>query len=216
VALLASGCAEKMQVPSWLPWGHHSQDLSGIPSPTERVENLRKLAKDAAKTPPAQKLQVSQELSQEIQRQDDPLIRAEIVRTLAEYPGPATDQVLRAAVKDPDADVRLAACDTWAKRGDSEAAKQMAGLLAGDIDRDVRFAAARALAHTHDQAAITALAAVLEDGDPAMQYQAVLSLREITHLDLGNDVNRWREYNKSGKLQPGDPPSLAERMRRTF
>ena len=50
-----------------------------------------------------------------------------------------------------------------------------------------------------------------------MQYIAVLSLREITGQDLGNNVDTWRESIASGKLQPVQPnTSVAERLRQTF
>ena len=89
----------------------------------------------------------------------------------------------------------------------------MAGVLNGDVDQDVRLAAARALGQTHEQVAITALASALEDKSVAMQRRAVLSLQQITAQDLGNDVNKWREYAKLNKLTPYRPPtSLAERF----
>jgi HEAT repeat protein len=119
-------------------------------------------------------------------------------------------------VNDPDADVRVAVCEIWGRRGDAEAAKILAGVLSGDIDRDVRLAAARALGTSRDQIAVTALGTALDDNDPAMQYRAVASLRESTGQDLGNDVNRWREYAKNGTLKPGQPTSLADRVRRVF
>jgi len=78
----------------------------------------------------------------------------------------------------------------------------LVGVLNGDIEHDVRMAAARALGQSHEQVAVMALGNALDDKDPAMQYRAVISLRQITGQDLGNDVNKWREYVKSGKLAP--------------
>ena len=70
-----------------------------------------------------------------------------------------------------------------------------------------------ALGQSHDQIAVIALGGALEDKDPAMQYRAVMSLRQVTGQGLGNDVNKWREYAKTSKLHPAKPePSLAERI----
>ena len=50
-----------------------------------------------------------------------------------------------------------------------------------------------------------------------MQYRAVTSLRQVTGQDLGNDVNKWREYAKANNLHPAKPePSLAERIWHPF
>ena len=89
---------------------------------------------------------ISQQLAADIKHETDPLIRAQIVRTLGEYPGPVSDTVLGKAVSDPDNDVRTAACESWGKRGTAAAATALAGVLNGDVDHDVRLAAARSLA----------------------------------------------------------------------
>jgi HEAT repeat protein len=160
---------------------------------------------------------ISQQLAADFKHESDPLIRAQIVRTLGEYPGPVSDTVLQAAVSDSDNDVRVAACESWGKRDTTTAATVLAGILNGDVDHDVRLAAARCLAGSHQQVAITALAGALEDKDPAMQYRAVLSLHQVTGQDLGNDVNKWREYAKNNKLHPAQPEtSLAERIWHPF
>jgi HEAT repeat protein len=208
----AAGCA---------PWGSKVKKddpngVSGVISPTQQICDLRDLAKTAPAKNAYEKQLIEQQLAGQIKHEQDPLIRAQIVRTLGEYPSATSDVVLRAAVKDADNDVRLAACDAWAKRDTVEAATILAGVLNSDVDHDVRLAAARAMAQSHQQVAINALGDALEDKDPAMQYQAVLSLRQITGQDLGNDVNRWRQYAKSNQLHPAKPVSLAERIWHPF
>ncbi len=191
--------------------------LSGVISPTERIKDLRDLAQNAATKNPTEKQMIAQQLAGDFQHEHDPLIRAQIVRTLAVYPGPLSDAVLHQAVKDPDNDVRTADCESWGQRGNADAAGTLAGILNSDTDHDVRIAAVRALAHAHQQVAIVALAGALEDKDPAMQYCAVVSLREITGQDMGNDVNKWRDYCKTNRLKPQQPsPSLAERIWHPF
>jgi HEAT repeat protein len=212
LAVTVAGCANR----SWMPFHTEPDRLDGVPSPSERVAKLQKLAENAKTTEPAQKQKIAEELAQEIKKEDDALIRAEIVRTLATYPSPAADAILRAAVNDPDVDVRVMACGVWGKRGDAEAAKLLGGVLTSDIDREVRLAAARALGQTHDPAAIASLGTALEDSDPAMQYRAVISLRSVSGRDFGNDVNLWREYVKNGSVKPAESGTLAERLRHLF
>jgi len=123
---------------------------------------------------------------------------------------------LQAALGDPDPDVRLAACQAWVKRESAEATPGLIGLLNGDLNPEVRLAAAKALGQRKDPAAVPALGNALEDSDPAMQYQAVMSLRQITGKDFGSDVNQWRQYVKGETPKPANSISITERLRHMF
>jgi HEAT repeat protein len=211
LVLGGSGCAGRY--PSWMPFGHKPERMAGVPSPFERIEHFKQLREKAPTTGADMKAQVVQDLVKELQKEEDPILRAEILRTVAVYGGPVADSVLRAALNDPETDVRTIVCDLLGKRGDAESTKLLCGVLSGDIDKDVRMAAARALSTSRDPEAIAALGRALEDTDPAMQHRAMASLREVTGKDLGNDVDRWRTYVKNGSPTPGSP-SVAERIRR--
>jgi HEAT repeat protein len=123
---------------------------------------------------------------------------------------------VRLAVNDPDADIRVLVCRIWGKRGDAEAAKLLAGMLTSDTDKDVRKAAARELGHTHDPAATAALGGALDDPDPAMQHVAMVSLKETTGQDFGQDADRWRQFVKNGSVDPSSSPSFAQRLLHWF
>ncbi len=217
LVLGTAGCAELGGVPSWMPFQEEqSAELPGITSPVERIEELQELAERGPSSKPDEKQQVAAKLAQGIRTEADPLIRAEIVRTLGAYPSAAADAVLHAALGDPDVDVRMAAVEAWGSRGDAAAVAVLGGVLGGDVDIDVRLAAALALGNSKDPAAVAALAPALEDKDPAMQYRAVLSLRKITGENFGNDVNRWRQYVAGNPPPPRRPVSVAERLRGLF
>jgi len=204
-------------MPTWVPFqGPRSDTVPGVVTPAEKITQLKKLSSEAAKSDPQTKHQVVGQLVTGIRSETDALIRAETIRTLGDYPDPSADAVLKAALNDPDADVRIAACEAWGKRGDAQAAGLLAPILSSDVNQDVRLSAARALGKIKDQQAIAALGEVLTDSNPAMQYQAVLSLKEITGADLGNNVDRWRQYVQEQHPQPPQPASMADRMKKIF
>ena len=207
------GCASS---PAWhWPWDKPKpvEQASDIPSPAETTAAIQKMGEEAAKATPEEQQRLSQQLSEMIRKEKDPLIRAEIVRVVAKCSTATATQVALAAIKDPDSDVRLAACDALGKRGGAAAVAALSDALKLDLESEVRLAAAKALGETHDPAAVPALGVALEDQDPAMQYRAVNSLRAISGKDLGNDVQRWRQYVK-GELPP--EPTFAERLRNLF
>ena len=214
-AMTAAGCAEMNILPSWMPFQEPASDqMAGVVSPAKRIAELRELSAKAAKYSPDERLEVSERLGRSIRNEQDSLVRMEIIRALGSYPGPTADAILQAALSDVDVQVRIAACESWGKRGDDGAVKLLVESLRSDVDIDVRLAAAKALGETRNQAAVEALGEALEDSDPAMQYRAVLSLQQATGKDLGNDVYRWQEYVK-GEI-PEPTPTLAERLRRMF
>jgi HEAT repeat protein len=173
----------------------------GVVSPSEQIANLKQLAEEAPKMDAGQRNRITAELIRRIQREEDAVLRSEMLRTLAACGGPAADAVLRSALRDPDADIRVLACGFCGKSGDAQAVQCLAAVLSADIDKDVRMAAARALGSAHDPKAIAVLGTALDDKDPAMQYCAVVALRKLTGRDLGNDVDRWRVALKSGALR---------------
>ena len=214
VMATTAGCAD-LDLPSWVPFqGPASDTLPGVKTPAERKAELRALADSAISATPEEKQRVSQQLVAAIRMEKDPLLRLEIIRALGRYPGPEADAVLKAALGDADTHVRIATCEAWAKRGDSQAVQLLSETLRSDVEADVRLTAAVALGETKNRDAVAALGEALNDADPAMQYRAMLSLQQVTGKDLGNDVTRWQRYIR-GEL-PEAAPSLTERMRSIF
>jgi HEAT repeat protein len=150
-------------------------------------------------------------LVEAIKPEKDPSIRLEIIRTLGKYPSSAADGILKLALADSDAHVRMVACEAWGKRNnDPQAVQLLAEAMRSDVDADVRLAAARGLGETKNKESVNALGEALSDSDPAMQNRAMASLKAVTGKDLGNDVNRWQAYVKGDK--PAPEPSWAERL----
>ena len=153
-------------------------------------------------------------MARSIRKEQDPLIRLEIIRALGNYPGPTADAVLKAALRDTDVQVRIASCESWGRRRDDQAVKLLSEALHGDVDTDVRIAAVKALGETRNAKAVEPLGEALNDSDPAMQYRAVLSLQQATGKNLGDDVYRWQQYVKGETSQP--QPSMADHSRPMF
>ncbi len=201
------------------PWplgGKVSDTVPGITPPRERIAELRKLSKQAASATPEQREQIAAQVAAAYPHESDPLVRLEMVRTLGNCPGPTAEHALRGAAKDKDADVRAEVCRALGKQPGATASEVLRERLASDSDIDVRLAAAEALGSIRDPSSVAALAVALEDRDPAMQYRAVRSLRRVAPVDLGNDVDRWRQYVKDGSIAPPKPFSLAETIRNLF
>lgn len=215
----AAGCARQGVAKSWSIWpfgGKTSDVVPGIPSPAERVARLREVAKKASSYSPDEQERIARELAAVYRQEDDPQIRAELVRTLSAYHAEAATSVLRTALNDSVADVRIAACKAWGTRRDEEAVALLSRTLGSDGDIDVRLAAAEALGETGQREATAALGQALEDRDPAMQFRVVSSLRKVSDQDFGNDVTQWRQYVRGEMPASEKPVSVGQRFRRMF
>jgi HEAT repeat protein len=220
-----SGCTwgSKNGVPWWGSKEEKSAAAENLkrygPFAFERIEIVKQLGEYAAKGGPEEKEKVAQRLASDIQREQDPLVRMQMVRTLAGIPNETASAVLVAGAKDPDPEVRVAVCQSWGKRltasgkaaapaGDIATASKILGdSLSGDTNIDVRLAAATALGKVKDPRTVGTLAIALKDPDPALQFEAVASLKQVSGKDFGNDVSKWQQYAAS-VAPPAESPSV--------
>ena len=197
------------------PFAEKRDTVAGVKTATERVAELKKLSASAKDTQPEQQARISADLCDQLRREEDPLMRIELINTLAVYRTTIATKMLEAALIDTDAEVREAACAAWGKRGGEDAVGQLTRVLSSDTNLDVRLAAARALGETKSQRAIAPLGEALSDKDPALQNRVVQSLRTISGREYGNDVEAWQQFAKGGHVDT-KTPSLAERLRKLF
>ncbi|MBL8827781.1 MAG: HEAT repeat domain-containing protein [Planctomycetaceae bacterium] len=196
-----SGCSTARRAKYWNWWYEKDKVGPQITSPYDRVEKLREFAKTGATMPEAEQQRLTTILLEDIQKEEDPAMRAEILHTLAALPNNTSLAVLKAALKDPNPLVRIAALDGWRRRGGGEAVPVLINMMNTDKELDVRMAAARELGELKDPAAVQALGAWLDDANPAVQFRAVQSLRNITGKDYGDDVTQWKLYVQGGNPQ---------------
>lgn len=212
VLLLAmSGCTA---VPSSMLsfWNPQDEDPRVVP-PAKKIAQLQQLAKECPKLPQAEHDRLALELARELRIEEDPLVRAQLLRTLAVVRSDTATAMLRAGIQDADADVRAACCQAWGRRGGAEAVRVLEQVLRDDEEIDVRLAAVRALGQIGGPESVAALALALEDNDPAMRYRAMRSLAAVTGQDYGTDVGKWREYIAG---RPPAPESWVSRLTRWF
>ena len=141
----------------------------------------------------------------------NPVIRAEAVRTLARFRHAAILPGLRMAMEDDDPAVRVAGCRAGQSWEAPKLCRHWPAPSARDESIDVKTCAAAGLAQFEDPAAVQALGVALNESDPALQYQAMRSLRSCTHEDFGNNVTAWREF-VAGRTPTLESPSLVERL----
>jgi len=181
------------------------------PTSAQKIKQLQEQAAAGPGSDSALHELRSSELAGQIKNEEDPLVRIQIIRTISIYPTRLAGAVLHAANNDPDALVRVACCEAWGKRGGDEAVQNLKDRLQNDDDVDVRLAAARGLGATNQKAAVDALAIALEDPNPALQFRAVESLKTLSGMDLGEDVNKWRAYVQT-PVDRRPQPTLADRL----
>lgn len=209
--LLLSGCNGGLA--SHLPsWSLAEPDQTSYEMPHQRIARLQETAVTHARASVQEQERFAAELAQQIRDEADPIIREQIVRALQKIPVATATSVIEAALHDPDIQVRIAAIETIASRGGSGTIEILSGVLQGDAHIDVRIAAARALGELADPAAMQALALALESPDPALQYRAMQALKQATGQNLGDDVEAWRQYARSGTPPARKPFSLVEAL----
>jgi HEAT repeat protein len=206
------GCA------SWTPWRSAQADKDREqygPTADERITSLAADIKAARGGSAAEQAAFTRRLVTEMLGEHDPRVRCRILDAAAEFDTPEALAICRGALQDPDDRVRMAACSAWGRRGGPEAIELLAARYQSDPDLDVRLRAIRGLGELEDEAAVPVLAKALEDSDPAIQYRAVASLKRCSGRDLGNDVNRWREWAADPEGSSAEW-SIAEAWRRLF
>jgi hypothetical protein len=146
----------------------------------------------------------------------DPAFRAWIVELAVAFDTPDSKAICSGALEDPDPRVRLVACTACARRIGSPAVPLLASRVRDDADLGVRLRALRALGDVEADAALVAVAAALEDSDPAIRARAVHVLRQRSGRDFGTDVAAWQAWAADPRTQSASAWPLPEFLKRFF
>lgn len=209
LALTAVGCTVTPGV-----WPFRDSERSNYPTPAMRTDAIREFAARSTGMDTPDQQEITAQLARQIQVEPDPLVRAAIVETLVKFNTPLATQVLVAGLSDADPRVRRKCCHGLGVRGESSAIDALAQAIQQDSEIDVRVAATKALGGMPSPAAIKALATALQDRDPALQFAAMQSVKELSGQDFGGDVQSYLQYAQSDQIQINKPEvSVAERLR---
>ncbi|MBC8354958.1 MAG: HEAT repeat domain-containing protein [Planctomycetes bacterium] len=189
------------------------KDESAGPTFHSQLAELRAIRNNPTGLSPEEQSRVIPRLRGIIQDSTNSVLRAEATMTLAEFGTPETIPTLQLVANDADADVRIAACKAWGRRGGPEAIEVLSRIVNGDSDLDVRLAATAELANFQDRQSLEALAVALNDKDPALQHRAVQSLKSVSGQDYGDNVPAWRDFVEGRSPALPEPPTIAERLR---
>jgi HEAT repeat protein len=214
--LAALGCASGKP---WTPFqdqkkAAREREKYGLTA-DERIKQLAADAKQAKAGSTHAQNEFTQTLVATVLAEHDPRVRAKILEIAAGFDTASATAICKGALEDPEPRVRMAACSAWAKRGGPEAVQLLAARYQADTELDVRLRALRELGTLGDKQAIPVLARALEDADPAVQYRAVAALKQVSGRDLGNDVNKWREWAADPEGSAAEW-SIAEAWRKLF
>jgi hypothetical protein len=211
VPLVASGCSATR--PKW--FFPDKPEKTSYRTASMRLDAVRDIQRKATGVDTPEQREITDQLARQIQIEPDPLVREAIVEAMTEFKTPLAKQVLHAGLADTDSEVRRKCCVALGKRAETDSVQLLAEVIARDEEHEVRIAAVDALGKIKSPESIKALAAALEDADPAMQYAGVSSMKSISGRDYGGDVALWLEYARNGEAPLPDKSSIsvAERIK---
>jgi HEAT repeat protein len=227
VAVVLSGCqsydisslpfADNLGLSPLMPVPPEIAERYG-PTANDRIEEIKRQKIAAKKGSPAERETIAKSLAEQIHGEPNAVLRQEIIRSIAQCKTPLAGMVMRAGLNDKDPDVQIQSCREWGDWGTTESVQLLGAVLGNDrSELDVKLAAVSALADTgRPQAAPPLSVALTKGADPALQHQAIVSLRKITGRDFGNDLAAWRDFVDQAQADPSQAegatfPSVVQR-----
>jgi HEAT repeat protein len=182
------------------------------PTFEDRLSELELLKSQLAGMSPEEQQQWSTRLEKIVQDDASSEMRARAVDAIAGLPYESATRALNSASADEIEKVRLAACRAWKIQKGEAARDMLLSLAQKDESSSVRQAAVDSLSIFNEQEVQAALAQMLDDRSPAVQFQVTQSLKQITGRDYGGDFESWRKF-LAGEQVPEPPPiSVADKV----
>lgn len=162
----------------------------------EKHGSLVELRRSASGMSLSQQASHALALSAQIKQEQVPVMRREMVRTLAAFDAKEAETGLETALSDADVDIRVVACQALAKRKSEKAFDLLLTTVRSDMESDVRVAALRGLGNFSGKVVFEELTKALVDRDPAIQFAGIQGLRQMTGEDWGEDPETWIAWTK--------------------
>jgi len=164
--------------------------------PNVRYVAYAKLGSPGAYEDKEHKAEAVETLIAKYQEGKEPVaIRAVIIRSLGTLGDQRARNVVIKAVNDPEAVIRVEGCRALGKVGLPEDATILARIMTVDTLEDCRIAAIEGLGSlkSKDPRIHRILLDGMDHDDPAIRYECLNALRQITGKDLGVDPAPWRK-----------------------
>ena len=215
-AVSAIGCTDgpMFQLKKMSPWHQREwkRDRELGPTYSQRLNELELLKSHIAGMSPPEKQKWAPVLERIVTTDTSPELRAQAAQVLAMTEGEVSDRGLNAASTDKVEKVRLAVCKAWGLRRDEHARDMLLSIAKADESDDVRQAALAALGKFDHADVRELLIESLDHKNPAIQQQAVVSLRTITGRDFGGDFDAWKRFVSGEDVPEPEPASLTARV----
>lgn len=162
---------------------------------SERVEEITLLKYQLPSMDSSAQANWADVLFRLIQSDPSPEMRALACQTIVLIPGETTVRALNTASIDQSEKVRLMACAGWQQTSGVDAKNMLITMASNTKETpSVRRAAVNALANFNDDEVKQALARLLDDKSPVLQFATTRSLKTLTGRDYGGDVQAWRDF----------------------
>jgi len=180
---------------------------------SDRLQELELLKKQLPTMASSEQVPWAQQLSGIIQKDPSSEMRAQAVAAIALIQADTAVTALNFASGDDVEKVRLAACRAWKMRGDIPARDMLLSLAQTDESSSVRQAAIDGLSvFPQDPEVKSALASLLNDRSPAIQFHVAQSLKTITGRDYQGDFEAWKRFMGGEDVPQPTPLSTAEKV----
>jgi len=193
LAILCGGCAEYSWLNPVLVWSEWPDDERYVVPFHQRLDEIRHVGDSVHRYSPQEQSDYSTQLTAVIRDNKNSIMRAEATRAIGHFPSSLASTGIGLAMADEDATVRIAATDACRWQADDASRQRLTAMLQ-DESIDVQLASIKQLGDFRHESTIAALGEFLDHTDPAVQVQAVNSLRTASGRDYGTNLSLWKGF----------------------
>lgn len=164
------------------------------PTYAQRIEELELLESRIASYTPDDQMRWAMQLEHLIESDPSPEFRARAVQAIASIQNESVTRSLNRASTDDIEKVRMVAAKSWGKQNNGPVPDMLLSMATNDASNSVRATAIRSLGNFEEPEVRQALASLIDDRSPAIQYEASQSLAKLTGRNYGGDFASWKKF----------------------